>query len=177
MGDIHRARSPSNDRLYGGGRLMREGWKAAVLAMPLFFTAACGQSDEVSESMEMKQVYSLCPDTEDARQRLSEQVRNFANQQQAQLIDRSAGVQRELSGLKSDVLENTGGDSFLITVKKPDEFLVSVTNLGLKEKFVLTVTSWGETSEDSAVNRFKDDLRRFWTFEEVDGGVTDDPPC
>ncbi len=86
-------------------------------------------------------------------------------------------MQRELSALGSQFLENTGGDPFLITVEKKGKFLVSVSNLGLKEKFVLTVTLSKGVGDDSAVARFIADLRRFWKIQEVDGGVTNDLPC
>jgi hypothetical protein len=156
---------------------MRARWKITVLVAPLLFTVGCGQSDEASDIMEMKQAYSLCANTDDARQRLHEQVRKFADQQQAQLFDRGVGVQKELSALRSEVLKNTGGDPVLLTVDKKGKFLVSVSNLGLKEKFVLTVTLWGGMGEDSAVTRLIADLKRFWTIQKVDGGVTNDPPC
>lgn len=156
---------------------MRARWKVTVLVAPLLFTVGCGRSDEASNSMEMKQAYSLCANTDDARQRLHEQVRKFADQQQAQLFDRGIGAQKELSALRSEVLKNTGGDHVLLTVDKKDKFLVSVSNLGLKEKFILTVTLWEGVDKDSTVTRFIADLKRFWTIQKVNGGVTNDPPC
>ena len=156
---------------------MRVRWKVVAVAVPLVVTAACGQSNEASDSMGTKQTYELCPKTIASRQRLYEQVRNFADQQQARFIDRSAGVQRELSAMDSDVLKNTGGTPILITVEKSDDFRISVTNLGLKEKVALAVRSWGEISKDSAVTRFMKDLDHYWTVQSVDGSVTNDPPC
>lgn len=156
---------------------MRARWKVTVLVAPLLFTVGCDRSDEASHIMETKQAYSLCANADDARQRLHEQVRKFAAQQQAQLFDRGVGVQKELPALRSEVLKKTGGDPVLLTVDKKGKFLVSVSNLGLKKKFVLTVTLWGGMGEDSEVTRFIADLKRFWTIQKVDGGVTNDPPC
>jgi hypothetical protein len=112
--DLHRARSLSNDRFYNRGQLIQAGWKAIALAVPLSLAVACGQSDEGSRSMGVKQTYSLCPNTGGARQRLYEQVSNFADQQQAQFSDRGAGVKRELSSLGPEVLTNTGGCPVLL---------------------------------------------------------------
>lgn len=156
---------------------MRAGWRATILAAPLFFIVACGQSDEATESMEMKQAYSLCPTSEDSRQRLYDQVKSFADQHEARLIDRSAGAQQELAAIGSDVLAKTGGDLVLLTVEKSDEFRVTVGNVGLKEKFGLTVRSLGEASDAAPVSDFMADLGRFWAIEEVERSVENDPPC
>src|SRR3546814_3259677 len=66
--------------------------RAVVLAVPLLFVSACGQSDEAKDDMEVKQTYSLCPISEDSRQRLYDQVKSFADHQGARFIDRSAGA-------------------------------------------------------------------------------------
>jgi hypothetical protein len=144
--------------------------KAMVLAVPLFMVVACGQP-------EIKRIYSLCPKTDESRQRLYEQVKNFADQQRARLIDRGDGVERELSNMESEVLNKTGGNPILLTGEKPDEFRISVTNLGLKEKMALTVRSSAARGEASPVAAFMDDLGRFWAIQRVEGGVADDPPC
>jgi hypothetical protein len=156
---------------------MRNGVKAIALAAPLLFVSACSQSDDTDKQMEAKQTYSLCPKTEDAQRRLSDLVRNFANEQGARLIDRSAGAQQELSGLESDVLDQTGGSPILITVEKAGEYRISVTNLGLREKVALSVRSLGETAPSNPVTSFIKVLRSFWTIEESEDNVTDDPPC
>lgn len=148
-----------------------------VLAFPLSLAIACGQTNEVSDSMETKQTYSLCPKSDDARQRLYEQVRGFADQHRARFIDRGAGAQRELSQSGSDVLKRTGGEVILLMVEKSGEFRLSVTNLGLDEKIALAVRTWNAAGEDSAITSFLDDLRSFWTVQVVDGSVTNDPPC
>jgi hypothetical protein len=104
-------------------------------------------------------------------------VKEFADQQQARFIDRGAGAQQELSAMGPDVLSNTGGSPVLLTVERPDEFRISVTNLGLSEKIALTVRSTREFGEASPVGVFMNDLGRFWTIQRVEGGVTDDPRC
>ena len=156
---------------------MRKGRKVVVLALPLALIVACSQSDRSSDSMETKQTYSLCPRTDESRQSLFEQVKGFADQQQARFIDRGEGAERELSSMGSDVLRKTGGSPILLTVEKPDKFRISVTNLGLREKIALTVRSWGQIGEANPVAGFMDDLGRLWTIQRVEGGVTDDPPC
>src|SRR3546814_14882325 len=75
---------------------MRNALRAVVLAVPLLFVSACGQSDEAKDDMEVKQTYSLCPISEDSRQRLYDQVKSFADHQGARFIDRSAGAKQEL---------------------------------------------------------------------------------
>ena len=151
--------------------------KVIVLAGPLFLAVACDQSDKANNSMDTKQTYSLCPKTDDARQRLYENVNQFSDQQQAKVIDRGSGAQKELSDIGSNVLKNTGGDTVLLTIEKTGEFRISVTNLGLKEKLALAIRSFEGHGNNAAVDRFMSDLGRFWTIQGVDGGVTDDPPC
>ena len=96
--------------------------------------------------METKTTYSLCPTAGDSRQRLYDEVKTFAEQQGARLIDRSSGAKQELSDLQSAVLKNTGGDPILLTIEKAGQYRVSVTNLGLKEKVALSVRSLEEAS-------------------------------
>ena len=127
--------------------------------------------------METRYAYSLCPTNDDSRQRLHELVRDFSNRQQARLIDRGAGAQRELSQMDTNVLRKTGGDVILLTIEKPGEFRISITNLGLREKLAVAIGFGGESGDDSPVRGFMDDLSRFWRIQRVDGGVTDDPPC
>jgi hypothetical protein len=148
-----------------------------VLAVPLILIVACGQSDKGGERMETRHNYSLCPKADDSRERFYEQVKNFAGQQEARFIDRSAEAQRELSSMRSNVLDKTGGSPILLTVEKSDEFRISVTNLGLRNKIALTIRSWGASAEVGSVVGFMDDLGRLWTIQRVEGGVTDDPPC
>lgn len=156
---------------------MRNGVSVLVLAVQLFLVVACGQSDKRGVNMETVHAYSLCPKTGDARGRLSEQIKNFSGQQQARLIDRGDGAQQELSNIGSEVLSRTGGNPILLTVEKPDEFRISVTNLGLREKIALTIRLWDVRPEVSPVASLVEELGRFWTIQEVNGAVTDDPPC
>lgn len=156
---------------------MRSIFKLGVLAWPLFLTIGCGQSGQADKIMETKKTYSLCPKTDDARQRLYQQVNLFADRQKARVTDRASDAQRELSDIGSGVLKNTGGEPLLLTVEKAGEFRISVTNFGLKEKIALAVRFWGEPGKDMAIDRLMIDLGAFWTVQEVDGGVTNDPPC
>jgi hypothetical protein len=153
------------------------GWKVVALAVPLFLVVACGHSEMDGGRMETKHTYSLCPKTDDARIRLYEQAKNFAAQKEARFIDRSAEAQRELSSMGSNILNRTGGNSILLTIEKPGEFRISVTNLGLRDKVALTIRALGAAGEVSAVAGFMDDLGHFWTIQTVEGSVTDDPPC
>lgn len=150
---------------------------AVAVSIPLFLLCACGQSERDNDSMGTKQIYSLCPKTSDSRERLYEQVRSFADQQKAQLIDRGFEAQQELSEMKSGVLKSTGGKIILMTVDKPNKFRISVTNLGLEEKVALAVRTWAESGEDNPVAGFVNDLDRFWAIERVEGSVANDPPC
>jgi hypothetical protein len=156
---------------------MRSILKLVPVVGPLFLIFGCGQSDEANKVMETMKTYSLCPRTVDARQQLFRKVGLLANQQQARIIDRASEAQQGLSDIGSEVLNKTGGELILLTVEKAGQFRVSVTNLGLKEKIVLSVRWWGEPGKDPAIDDLIQDLGPFWTIEEVDGGVTNDPPC
>jgi hypothetical protein len=157
--------------------MMCKALEIGILLAAVGMINACGQSNNSGHSMETKHSYSLCPKTDDSRRRLYEQAKNFADQQGAQFIDRSAGVQSELTNMKSSVLESTGGNPVLVTVEKPNKFRISITNLGLKEKFALAVGFSDTTGEDGSIARFLRDVERFWTIQEVDESVTNDPPC
>lgn len=156
---------------------MRNSGSVLMLAMQLLLLVACGQSDRGDGAVEIVHAYSLCPKTGDARERLSEQVKNFSGEQDARLTDRGGGAQQELSNMGSAVLNRTGGAPILLTVEKPDKFRVSVTNLGLREKVALTIRLWNVQPEASPVSGLIDELSRYWTIQEVEGAVTDDPPC
>jgi hypothetical protein len=104
-------------------------------------------------------------------------VSRIVDQQQALITDRSSEAQKELSDIKSGVLTSTGGEPILLTVEKPRKFGISVTNLGLDEKIAMSVSWWGESRKNAPVDRLMFDLARFWAIEEVDGSVTNDPPC
>jgi hypothetical protein len=151
---------------------MRSAW----IVVPVIFTVGCGTSTGPS-AMDAQQTYSLCPRTEGANNALYEQMRKFAGQQQARFVDRGDGVHRELFSMNSEVLSNSRVPILLLTVEKPHEFRVTVTNLGLKEKVALAVRLMGNRREDDAVRRLLGGLRRYWKIEEVDGSVTNDPPC
>lgn len=153
-------------------------WRKIVgLTVFLFLIVACGQSEMDSDHMETKHTYSLCPKSESARQKLREQIEVFAGQQSARITDRSAEAQRELSSMASNVLGKTGGAPILLTVEKPSEFRISVTNLGLKEKIALAIRTWSTSGEGGSIAGFMDNLGHYWTIRRVEGGVMDDPPC
>lgn len=145
--------------------------------VPMLFLFACGLADDPIEGMGTKQAYSLCPTTDGSRERLVDQVRDFADQQDARLVDRSAGVQQELSAIGSSILTSTGGAPVLMMVERPDVYRVTVTNLGLRTKFALSVRFWNEPEGSIPVNNFMTELEEFWTIEAIEGGVLDDPPC
>jgi hypothetical protein len=155
---------------------MRRRIQAAALAIPLILSA-CSQSDDTDKGMEAKQTYSLCPKTGDAQSRLDNLVRRFADEQGARLIDRSVGAKEELSSLNSNVLSQTGGNPILITAEKTGEYRISVTNLGLREKVVLSVRSLGGNTSDNPVTSLIEDLSGFWSIEESEENVTNAPPC
>jgi hypothetical protein len=121
---IHRSRAT--------GSRTRRG--AAILSSLVLVTASCGQSVTDTST---KRAYQLCPKSEHARARLLEFAEAFATQHQAQVFDRGADAQNELASMESQVLRSTNLPLVLLTIEKPKAFRVSITNAGLKEKFVL----------------------------------------
>jgi hypothetical protein len=158
---------------------MRSEFKIALLAALLCASTSCDKSDKARTRMDTNQNYSLCPKADDARARLYPLINDFAKRYGARLVDRGAGAQKELSGMESgkDILGSTGGDPILLTVEKTDEFRVSLTNLGLREKVALSVRYWRPGERDSRIAALIDDIGRFWSIQRVEGGVTDDPSC
>lgn len=156
---------------------MQRWWRAAGLTILLIFIAACEESDQAREDMVTKQTYRLCPKFSDSRQTIHHQLLSFAREQRARLIDRSGGAKQELTELGSNVLNKTGGNPILVTIEKPGEYRISITNLGLKEKIALTVRSSGETDAGGSVASLIEELGRSWTIQEVEDAVTNDPPC
>lgn len=148
-----------------------------VLMTLLLFAAACGQSKMDGDRMEAVRTYSLCPKAADARQRLQAQVEAFALQHNAQVFDRSDAAQQELSSIESQVLAKTGDSPILLTIEKQDDFRISVTNLGLKEKVALTIRTWRASSEADFLAGFMSELGRDWEIRTSEVGITDDPPC
>lgn len=155
---------------------MRGNGRAAALSILLFVVISCDQPANTSGGMSEKYSYSLCPTKPDSRQELDKLMRDFADQQRAELIDRSAGVEQELSRIGKDVLELTGGKSILLTVEKPSKFRISVTNLELREKVALTIRYWA-ADEGGHVRGLLDEIGRSWRVQRVEGGVSNDPPC
>jgi hypothetical protein len=129
--------------------------------------------------MERRQNYSLCPRAEDSRPRLHALVNDFANEQQATLINRGQEAENELSGMTSSkgVFERTGGKLIALAVDKPSEFRLSLSNLGLEQKVALAVISYRGEEMNAQVRQFLSDLSSFWVVQPVEAGVTDDPPC
>ena len=151
----------------------------AVGALFLVSTASCGQSPTDAGNAQTKRVYQLCPKSGDARARLNEIAKTYAAEQQAQVFDRGAEAQNELAGMDSGsgTLRSTNLLLVLLTIEKPRAFRISITNLGLKEKFGLSVRLWNESNGDSEAEAFLNQVERYWTIEKVQGGVLDDPPC
>jgi hypothetical protein len=155
---------------------MRSGQIPFVVA--LITLAGCNQSQQNPPDMATKQTYSLCPKSDESRPRLREALRDFAAQNQARFIDRSAEAQNELSTMQSSkgALESTGGDLIILSVEKQNDFRVSLSNLGLREKVALSVRYWGKQQE-GRVTALLADLERSWVIQRVEGGVADAPPC
>ena len=150
---------------------------AIILLMPLLAGLAYCEQRKI-ETQSTKHTYSLCPKSDDARARSLVLIKDFSHEKSAELVDRSAGATRELSALAAQVLADTGGDLVLVTVTKPNEFRVSFTNLGLREKFVLSVRYWKAWEQDGSVSTLLGDLESYWTFQTLEGkGIEDDPPC
>lgn len=151
----------------------------AAGALFLTSTASCGQSPTDAGNAQTKRAYQLCPKSRDARARLTEIAKAYAAEQQAQVFDRGAEAQNELAGMYSGsgTLRSTNLPLVLLTIEKPRAFRISITNLGLKEKFGLSVRHWNESDRDSKAEAFLNQVERFWTIEEIQGGVTDEPPC
>jgi hypothetical protein len=147
------------------------------LAILLMISAtSCGPSASDTYSAETKRDYQLCPESEDARAGLIDLARSFAAQHSAQLSDRGSGAQSELAAIAPDTLQSTSLPLVLLTIEKPKRFRISLTNAGLREKFVLSVRLW-ETRSADTTNALLNDLKRSWRIEEVQGGVRNDPPC
>jgi hypothetical protein len=149
--------------------------RSAVFAV-ILLTVACSQADKV-EHVEAKRTYSLCPRAENARQDLYERLKDFADRHHATVIDRSIGVKRELIAIESSILKNTNGDPILLTVERPGEYRISVTNLGLREKLALSVRMSVVDQKSSSLAGFVESLTDSWDVKEVSGSVADDPPC
>jgi hypothetical protein len=149
----------------------------AVGALFLTSAAACGQSRTDAGNTQTKHVYQLCPKSGDARGRLNELTKAYAAEQQARLFDRGADAQNELAAMDSSVLQSTNLPVVLLTIEKPNTFRISVSNLGLKEKFALSVRLWNKSDGENKAEAFLDQMERFWSIEKVQGAVSNDAPC
>ncbi len=137
-------------------------------------SASCGQSPTDAGK---KRAYQLCPKSGDARAKLNEIAEAYAVEQHAQVFDRGAEAQNELAGIGSGALRSTNLPLVLLTIEKPKAFRISITNAGLKEKFGLSVRLWNESDGNGEAEAFLNQVERYWTIEEVQGGMSDDPPC
>ena len=150
---------------------------AIILLMPLLAGLAYCEQRKI-ETQSTKHTYSLCPKSDDARARSLVLIKDFSHEKSAELVDRGADATRELAVAASRILEDTGGDLVLVSVAKPNEFRVSFTNLGLRDKFVLSVRYWKAWEQDGSVSTLLGDLESYWTFQTLEGkGIEDDPPC
>lgn len=154
--------------------------------MPIFlgvlflsFLAACVQSENDSSINTRKQDYSLCPRNDQSRSQLLALVREFAARNQARLVDRGPEAQNELNQTMGghELLNDTGGDLIVLMVEKPNQYRISLSNAGLREKIALSVRYWTEREEDSGVAELLSNIERSWVVEPVDAGVTDAPLC
>lgn len=157
----------------------RTGQIALIVVGALIVAAAasCDQSTTGADDLGSISKYQLCPKVGDARTGLDKIAKSFAAKQRARVFERGAEAQRELAGMESRVLETTGLPLVLLTIEKPEHFRISITNAGLKEKFALSVRQWNVDETERETQAFLNEVGRFWSIEEVRGGVTDDPPC
>lgn len=152
----------------------------SLLVVLLLLAEGCSQHQEGSRPMEAKQQYSLCPMAGgDSRRHLLEVIREFAARTQARVVDRGAEAQEELAGMRTgkNVLDSSGGDLMVLTVEVPNDFRVSLSNLGLKEKVALSIRRRKEEQQDPRITALFADIERYWTIAPVEGGVTDEPRC
>lgn len=150
-----------------------------VRALFVVSTASCGQSPTDAGNVQTKRVYQLCPKSRDARVILNEIAKTYAAEHQAQVFDRGAEAQNELAGMDSGsgTLRSTNLPLVLLTIDKPGAYRISITNVGLKEKFGLSVRLWNGSKGGREAEAFLKQVERYWTIEKVQGGVLDDPPC
>ena len=148
----------------------------ALGALFLASTASCGQSPTDAGNT-VKRLYQLCPKSGDALARLKEIAEAYAVELNAEVSDRGAGAQNELAQMNSDTLRSTNLPVVLLTIEKPKALRISITNLGLKEKFALSVRVWNGSNGDSTEEAFLNHVERYWSIEKVKGGVSDNPPC
>jgi hypothetical protein len=150
--------------------------KNIVVVVTFLALAACGQSKERPHRME---TYSLCPRGTESRSRLRELVQNFATLNQAEFTDRGAESQSELSAMQGSkgALNSTGGALIVLAVEKPNDFRVSFSNLGLREKVSLGVSDWKSGQANVRIAKLLTEIERSWVIQRVEGGVSDDPPC
>ena len=149
----------------------------AVGALFLAFTSSCGPEPDTGDTQITR--YQLCPKSSDARTRLIEITKAYAAEQQAQVFDRGAEAQSELAGMASGsgTLRSTNLPLVLLTIEKPEVFRISITNAALSEKFGLSMRFWKKGGKESNAEAFLDKVKRFWTVERIEGGVSNDPPC
>ena len=148
----------------------------AVGALFLNSTASCGSTGTDRSNKQIER-YQLCPKSGDARVRLNELAKAYAAQQQAQVTDHGSEAQNELAGMDSAVLRSTNLPVVLLTIEKPSAFRISITNLGLREKFALSVRLWDNVGAEGNAEAFLHEAKRFWSIEPIEGGVLNDPPC
>lgn len=159
---------------------MQGGLKIATFTVLILVLISCDRNGNHGDViMQNKFSFSLCPKRGSSRDQLYDIVINFAKQENARVVDRGTEAQAELSGVHKgkDVLSSTGGDLMLLTIEKPNEFRISLTNLELNEKFALTVKYFGRSEGGNRVESLLDDIERSWDVRGVEGGITNDPPC
>lgn len=156
--------------------MRRAAWSAVVTL--LIVSTSCDQLGVGPAKMENRQSYSLCPFISDATPRLYNLMQSFANRNRAQFSDRGSDAQKEISALSrgSDILARTGGEPILLTVEKRGRFRVSLTNLGLREKYALSVRYSSAEDKNSVIPLLRS-MEDIVKITSVQDGVTDRPPC
>jgi hypothetical protein len=147
-----------------------------VIVVAFLALAACDQLKEGPHRME---TYSLCPRGNESRSRLRELVLNFAVLNQAKFTDRGAESQGELSAMQGSkgALNSTGGTLIVLAVEKPNDFRVSLSNLGLRDKVSMGVRYWNSGPGNVRIAKLLTEIEHSWVIQRVEGGVSDDPPC
>jgi hypothetical protein len=105
---------------------------------------SCSRGQSPTDAGSVIRAYQLCAKSGDARAKLNEIAKAYAAERHALLSDRGPGAQNELVAMKSDVLHSTSLPVVLLTIDKPSAFRISITNVGLNEKFALSVRVWDE---------------------------------
>jgi hypothetical protein len=152
--------------------------RCTLFLVALLVVAACDRTHAGSPEIQSKQEYSLCPKNKESRPRLLQIFKEFAANNDATITDRGAEAQLELSGMENKgALRSTGGDLVVLTVEKPNDLRISLSNLGLLEKFAMAVRGQKAGQQDRRVSALMAAIDQSWIVQRLDDGVGNDPPC